>query len=209
MRILRVRGDGRVSRSPDLIVFSFTITSLNVVYDKAMDDLNNRTAFLIQDIIKAGFTRDDLKTTNFSVNTEYKYQNGDNVFLGYKAIHELKLEFAYNQNILNNLLRILSDSKSEALYIINFEVKDKQSFKNEVLKDAVNNAGQNASVIADTASIKLGKILNINYEDRDIVYRSKAYLEDTMVKTSAIDIVPEDVQGTDSVIIEWESEDII
>jgi len=209
MRVLKVKGVGNVSQSPDLIVILFKLISKDYDYDKAVNELNNRTVILRNDVVKAGFSKDDLKTTHFSIKTDYEYRNGQNVFLGYIAKHELKLEFDFNKNVLGNLLRIISASEADPEYQILFEVKDKRSFKDAVLNDAVYNAKQNASVIANAASIQLGKILNINYDYSEISYRSNVVLEEMMMATSQIDIVPEDVLGTDSVIIEWEIEDLL
>lgn len=207
MRVFKVKGVGNVSKTPDLVVVHFKIISKGNDYDKVMNDLNQRTGILRNDIVKAGFSKEDLKTTNFSIDTEYKYQDGQNVFLGYKAEHDLKLEFDYNQIVLNNLLRTISTSESDPEYRIVFEVKDKRAFKDKVLTDAVNNAKQNAMVIADAASVQLGKILNIIYDYRNIVYQSSVMLEKTMINSSNLDIYPEDVTATDTVLIEWEIED--
>ncbi len=209
MRVLRVKGVGEVLKNPDLIVVIFKIISKNIDYDQAMNDLNRRTVILRNDIVKAGFAKDDLKTTNFAINTEYIYKDGKNVFVGYIAEHDLKLSFDYNQLVLNNLLRIITKSEANPLFNVFFEVKDKVSFKALVLKDAVFNAKANASVIASSAGIKLGKILNINYDYQEIVYRSQAKLENTMLSSSAIDIIPDTIKGTDTVHIEFEIEDII
>lgn len=209
MRVIKVKGVGNVTKQPDLVVIQFKIISKGYDYDKVMNDLNERTAILRNDIVKAGFAKEDLKTTNFSIDTEYKYKDGENIFTGYKALHDLKLEFDYNQIILNNLLRTISSSEADPEYRILFEVKDKRAFKDEILTDAVNNAKQNASVIANASSVKLGNILNITYDYREIPYRSSVVLEKTMLNSSSLDIYPEDVTGTDTVFIEWEIEDDI
>ncbi|QVK17438.1 SIMPL domain-containing protein [Mycoplasmatota bacterium] len=207
MRILKVKGVGKSTKTPDSVVILFKIISKGYDYDKVINDLNERTAILRNDIVKAGFAKEDLKTTNFTIDTEYKYKDGENIFTGYKAVHELKLEFDFNQIILNNLLRTLSTSEADPEYKIVFEVKDKRAFKDEILVDAVNNAKQNASVISNAASVKLGKIMNIDYDYRDIVYRSGVVLEKAMLNSTSLDIYPEDVTGTDTVFIEWEIED--
>ncbi len=209
MRILSVKGVGQVSKIPDLMVVNFEIMSQSYDYDKAMNELNKRTNILKQDIMKANFSKEDLKTTDYSIDTDYKYENNEKIFLGYKAIHQLRLEFDYKQEVLNQLINIVSKSDAEPVYRLSFEVKDKQSFKDEVLTDAVLNAKQSASVIAKSAGIKLGKILNINYNVPEIMIRSSLVLENQMLEASQVSITPEEIKETDSITIEYEIEDLM
>ncbi|MDF2700104.1 MAG: hypothetical protein K0Q49_1660 [Haloplasmataceae bacterium] len=206
MRIIRVKGTGTVSETPNLIVIHFTVKGEDFNYDEAMRKLNERTAILRNDIIKAGFSGDDLKTTNFSVDTKYSYHNNQNIFQGYVAKHDLKLEFDFNRIVLNNLLSILSKSNSKAEYSINFEVKDKEQFKKQLLANSVKDAMEKAEVIAQTANVKLGNILNIIYDFSNVIYRSNVMLENMITSTKDVDIVPEDVEATDYVTMEWQIE---
>ncbi len=208
MRTLRIKGTGKASRQPDLIVVNFKIVSEDYNYDEALNNLNKRTALLRQDIVKAGFNRDDLKTTNFNINTKYRYEDGQSYFDGYRASHDLKLEFPYNRLLLNQLLKIVSISNANAEFKIFFEVDDKEDFKNELLRNAVENAKKNALVITDAAGVKLGKILNITYDWQEILSRSKLKMEMSEIQ-NGIDVVPEDVEAGDTVSIEWEIEDYV
>lgn len=209
MRILKVKGEGKTTFSPNLVVINFTITVKDYNYDQAINELNYKTDILKQDIKKANFSRDDLKTVNFYIDTDYKRQNNENLFLGYKAVHELKLQFSFEKNILNNLLRIISNSKSEASFRISFELEDKFSLKNEALANAVNNTKNNALIIANSAGIKLGKILNIYYSEQMEPFYETLQVETFSLKSSNIDIVPEDLEINEEVVIEFEIEDLL
>lgn len=209
MRVLKVRGVGKVVHYADLVVVNFTVMSKDYTYDKAINELNYKTEILKQDIEKANFSRDELKTINFYINPEYRFQNNENIFLGFKAIHELKLEFTFDKVVLNNLLKIISNSKSEATFNLSFEVKDKTLIKGEALRSAVKDAKNNANIIANSAEIKLGKILNIEYLNQFVPFRSTLRIDNPEIKTSDVDITPEDVIISSEVIIEWEIEDIL
>lgn len=208
MRRLKVKGVGRASQSPDLIVIHFELKSSDYNYDKALRDLNARTVILRQDIEKAGFSKNDLKTTNYSINTDYRYEKGEKIFLGYIAKHNMKLEFDYDMTKLNQLIQTISDSVADPEYNIKFEIKDKRAFKDKILTDAVKQAKQNASVIADASNIKLGRIIEITYQFNEIqVIQSNLLVEKSLAANQSLDIVPEDIEGSDSVLIEYEIED--
>jgi uncharacterized protein len=207
-RVLTVQGTGRVSQEPDTVVMRFSIVSTNKDYDQAMNDLNQRTAILKRDIVKLGFPKEEIKTTNFNVSTEYDYINGKQVFRGYTARHDLKLEFPINKEQLNQLIRTVSTSGADAEFSISFEIKDKEGFHQLVLQDAVNKAKRNAKTMAQTAEVRLGKILRINYSEQDLIQPMFRIEQMSLAaSTEDIDIEPEDVVSTDTVTIEWEIED--
>ncbi|ERJ12057.1 SIMPL domain-containing protein [Haloplasma contractile] len=207
-RILKVKGKGKARAIPDQVVITFDIEVRGYDYDQVMTELNQKTNRLKNDIEEANFNREDVKTTDFTIRTNYKYVDGQRIFDGFIANHKLKLTFDLEKEKLNTLVRVLSVSESEAQFNINFEVKDKETFKNRVLEDAVQDAKRNATVIAESAGIKLEKILTINYDLADVVFRSELILEDTALQSTAapIDIEPEEVITTDTITIEWEIE---
>lgn len=204
-RVLRVRATGKKTKSPELVVIKFTVTGEDYDYEEAIKALNLKTEILRNDIIKAGFSGDDLKTTNFFVETVYQRVNNQKIFQGYKARGDHILSFNYDKEVLNNLLTELASSKSKAEFNIFFEVKDKEAFKNEILAEAVNNGKNSAKVIANAANIKLGKILNIIYDVQEIIYRSKLAL--ALQASAPVNIIPEDIEGTENITMEWEIED--
>ena len=80
-----------------------------------------------------GFDKGDLKTIHFEVNTEYEqYQDKRNNswkhrFVGYKAEHVLKIEFARDRNILGKVLYVVaalpSDLNSVCIIIKNLTIE--------------------------------------------------------------------------------------
>jgi uncharacterized protein len=209
LRVLKIKGTGEANAFPDQIRIMFTIVSQNMNYEQVMSELNQRTEILKADIMASGFKREDIKTTQFNVNTEYDYVNGQRIFKGYVAKHEMKLVFPFNQTRLNQLLTRLSTSASRAEFQVFFEVSDEEGVKQVVLKDAVRNARLNAEAIAEAASVKLGKILNIQYDWQEARIQPAFELKQMAVMSGTVDVNPDDVKVTDSVFIEWEIEDVL
>lgn len=97
-RTITVKGIGKVSAKPDYVVFSMTLKSKHKDYDKAMDMAADHIQQLNETLCGIGFEKDSVKTTNFSVRTDYdrvKDRNGNyqSVFRGYEVTHNLKLAF--------------------------------------------------------------------------------------------------------------------
>src|SRR5690554_4699903 len=134
MRILKVRGEGSVSEFPNLVIINFVVTSLNYNYDQAIQELNNLTNILRQDI------KQELKTINFYVTPKYQRQNNDNIFLGYEAVHELELQLPYDKEMLNNLIQTISESKAKASFRINFSIENIEVLRQKAISEAVKDA---------------------------------------------------------------------
>lgn len=97
-RTITVKGIGKASAKPDYVVFSMTLESKHKDYDKAMDMAADHIQQLNETLCGIGFEKGSVKTTNFSVRTDYdrvKDRNGNyqNVFCGYEVTHNLKLAF--------------------------------------------------------------------------------------------------------------------
>lgn len=205
MRVIKVKGTGQASQRPDLVVIRMEISSKRYNYNEALDDVNKRVALLKKDLMTVGFNKEDVKTTGFRINTEYRYDERRKIFDGYVASQDLKLEFDLNQELLNKTLGVLTTTQSDPTFSIYFEVKDKTAFKNEILKDALENAKSSAQVIANTLGVYLGDLIEVNYDVADIEIRSPLMLNaEINSMTSDIDITPDDIVKTDEITVIWE-----
>jgi hypothetical protein len=206
MRNIRVTGVGKLSRTPNWVVINFIVVGEDINYQEAINKVNKRTVALRSVIVESGFKKEDLKTVNFTVNARYSYKDGQNIFVGYEARHDLKLEFDFNMDTLNKLLANLANSRSEALLSISFEVKEKEEFNNALIIAAIKDAFNKAKLISETSNVKLGRIINIVYGISQVAYRSPFKYESSQfaVPPSSMDFTPGDIEGTTFIEIEWE-----
>lgn len=205
MSSIRVRGFGDVSTPVDHIVINFSIQSEDYDYQEVLRKLNIKSNALRYSLPLASFDEKDLKTINFRVEPKYQYQDGRNIFTGYRGYHDLVLEFDYDKTRLNRLFLTLQDNKSEALFTLNFIKKDNQMVKDEAIKLAVSNAFHNASIIALSAGIKVGKVINIIYDVQQASpYQGLRIEAMSYAPRDSLDIIPSDIKVSASVIIEYE-----
>lgn len=212
-RTLVVKGQGIASAEPDLTVLSFTVLGRDPSYSTAVEELNDRVEALRGDITKEGVGRHRLKTTNFQVRTEYRYdeETGKREFLNYEASHRLRLELPLDKERLNRVLGRVATSTSEASVSVSFDVSDRESMKREAMRAAVTDARESAEVLAEASGVELGKIGRIDYSYVEI--RSRSFSYDTRMramdmKESAAtpDIKPEELEASENVTIVWEIE---
>ena len=78
-RTITIKGTGKVSVKPDLIIITMHLESHDYDYEKTMKLAAESVNILQNAIIKAGFNKEDLKTTDFNIRTHYEsYRDKDN-----------------------------------------------------------------------------------------------------------------------------------
>ena len=72
MRSITVKGTGRLSVKPDLIVVSMTLETKDSEYEKTMETAAEKIELLNKSLEEIGFEKESVKTTNFNVSTDYE-----------------------------------------------------------------------------------------------------------------------------------------
>ena len=176
---------------------------------KAVEALSNM-------LLPLGFDREDLKTTNFSIDTEYEsYQDHGTYkqrFAGYKYTHILKLEFEENTTLLGKALyNIATCGVNPELRII-YTVKDQEAAKNELLWKAVEDAKTKAKVLSQAVGVILKEIQTIDYSwgevrfDLEPVDGAISRCEPLSAESYKLDIEPDGIDASDTVTVVWEIE---
>lgn len=128
-RKITVKGTGYVRVKPDLIVLTLTVYSKAFEYEASMKKATDSSHQLADALESVHFTKEDLKTTDFTVNTEYrsekdKYGNYQSIFDGYQVHQSFRLEFALDFNQLAKALTAISHLAIDPELSIQFKVKD-------------------------------------------------------------------------------------
>lgn len=167
-RTITIKGVGKLSLKPDQVVVSLTLNATDKNYDKTMDTAAKHLEQLRGALVGIGFTKDDLKTTNFNVNTEYESERDKNgnykrIFIGYSVTHQLKLEFGFDSQRLSQTLGAIAGCIAEPELNVQFTVKDKKSVNAALLENACVNAKAKAGILAKASGVTLGDLISIDY----------------------------------------------
>ena len=162
-----------------------------------------------------GIQYSDLKTLNFSIDTQYEsYQDRKGIFqhkfVGYKFNHVLKVEFESDNTKLGKILNALANCKVTPEFRISYTVKDPEAVKNTLLGKAVTDAKEKAAVLAQAAGIALKAIQTIDYSWGKVEFEVNPVEDLCMSKKLDIvtpccyDIEPDDIDVSDTVTVVWE-----
>ena len=217
MRTIRVTGKGQIKVKPDMTRITMTLTGLYREYGETLRRSSEDTETLKDVLSSFGFERSDLKTLNFSVDTEYesyrdKHNDYKQRFAGYRFNHIMKVEFESDNDRLGKILYALANCKVRPEFRISYTVKDPEATKNLLLGKAVTDAKEKATVLTQAGGVSLKEIQSIDYSwgEIDFEYRPMrgAVLteccEAPIAKSYDLDIEPDDIEVSDTVTVVWE-----
>lgn len=212
-RKIKVTGRGKICVKPDLIKVNIEFSNIFKKYDDCISESSNSIKELRKIIETSSLNPKDLKTIEFSVDSEYeRYYDVDvykKRFIGYKYMHKLYIKFPNDNELLGKLLHELSKSKNNYEFSINYTVKDMESAKNKLLKKAVEDSKIKALILAEAAQVSIGEISYIDYSWSEIEIFSnpidnlivdKAQTFDSKID---IDIQADDIDFSDTVTVVW------
>lgn len=213
-RTITVRGVGSAKVKVDYIIVTLVLNSINEDYDEVMTIESQKLNTISNCLIKVGFDKKDIKTTDFKVETKYESIRDENdnykrVFKGYQCYHKLKISFDYDVSLLNKVLSAVSKSDSKPKVNISFTVKEQNAVSEELLKSACQDAKRKAEILCEASGYKLGQLLKIDYNWNEVYFESKteydtpSFLRQRHFFEEDIDIEPEDIDASDSAVFIW------
>ena len=207
---ISVKGVGRATMPPDIVNIAFHVLSLEPEYAKSVEALNKRVDTLRKRLEAVDIPPSDLKTTNFSVDSEYKTrrnakQETEQVFVGWKARHDLRLQLPVDRERLNRALKAITSEEVQSNIRVSFEVSDADGLRAKILDAATRAARRNAETIAAATGCRLGPAIKIDYGWSELrIHSFSSDLIQMRQMAYEPDIEPEDVSGEDSVTIVFE-----
>jgi len=161
------QGEAVVEAFPDLVGIYVNIETKGDT-SKEAEDKNSEIFNSLQDfLIVKGFQERDIKTQNFNVYQDYDWINGKRISKGYKATHQLKIEFSTEDiSKIGEVIDAGTDAGAGISYI-NFELSQdlQNQYKSEALKLAAQDARIKAEAIAEGLGKDLGKLVSTSSSD--------------------------------------------
>lgn len=216
-KTITITGIGRATAKPDTVVITMALDSCDRSYDKAMEIAANNIVAINQSLVAVAFEKDALKTTDFDVRTNYenvKDRSGNyhREFKRYIVSHKLKIEFPFDMKRLSDALSSLAGCLAHPQLSISFVVKDTSEINEKVLRSATINAKKKAEILSEAASVKLGKLITINYSWSELNICSDTRYDLTEeclampMAAKSIEVEPEDIDVRDTATFVWEIE---
>jgi len=166
-RTISVSGAGQAFLVPDIAYIYLGVHTENPTASEAVTKNNAQTETMIKALRDFGIDAKDIRTTNFSIwpNDKYDPQTGaptgektyvvDNTV--YVTVREL--------DKLGDLLDTVVAAGANTVNSIQFDVADKDNVLKSARADAMKNAAAQAQELAEAAGVQLGEIQSIEFVD--------------------------------------------
>jgi len=220
MRTIRVTGKGQIKVKPDMTRITLSLEGIYPEYGETLRRSSQDTERLKDLLTGFGFERSDLKTLNFSVDSEYESYKDKGAykqrFVGYKFRHLMKVEFISDNGRLGKVLYALANCPVKPEFRLSYTVSDPEAAKNELLGKAITDAKEKAAALTQAAGVTLKEIQSIDYSWGEINFEVQpmsrmVMTEECLAEPMAVgagsydmDIEPDDIDVSDTVTVVWE-----
>jgi len=167
VRTLSVSGSGQANLAPDIAYIYVGVHTENPTAAAGVTENNTQTQKVIQAIKDFGIDEKDIRTTNFSIYPQDKYDpqtgtpTGDKTYVVdntvYVTVHKL--------DQLGDLLDTVVSAGANTVNSVQFDVADKAAALKQARADAVKDAEAQAKSLAEAAGLSVGDIQSIGFFD--------------------------------------------
>lgn len=201
---LRVTGTGIAIAKADMYRVTLNITNVLPTFAQATEEVAEKTNKLYQSMEEIGINRSEVKTASYNINTEYQWIDNSNKLVGYRYEHNLNIEFARDNELLNKVLDSLAVCNSANEFYISYFVKNQSKCRDLALKAAIKQCRSKAELIAKTAGVELKGIITIDYSSGVGQYASAPRMMNKMMAADAVNIEVNDINAQETVTIVFE-----
>jgi len=206
---VNANGISQIKAMPDLVGIYYNIETNGSTAAIAGEKNAKISDDLITALVKLGFERKEIQTQSYSVNPDYiyDYSIGKQTQIGYKATHQIKLEFStQNTHLIGDAIDA-GINVGATINNINFELSiTKQNvYKIEALKQATEDAKLKAEAIATGLGKSLGRVVSVSSSDFNYypwkMYDAITSMNAAVAKAETTSIQPSDQEVTAQVSV--------
>ncbi len=162
--VISVSGTGKVKAVPDVATVGLGVVAQGKDAKEAQNIASERINKITVFVKSLGVAKEDITTTQASLNPRYDYQNGRNEIVGYDSSQNINVKVRGVDKSNETVGKILSgavDNGANQVYGSQFTIDDPDSLKQEARKLAIEKAKVKAKELAEASGIKLGKVVSV------------------------------------------------
>lgn len=189
---IQVTGKSELSVKPDEAIVQIRLERKALKVSEATAALNKMTSEIEKQVKKSKPGEYKFTTDNYHVNINRIYQKGTSKDSGYVASQTIKITVSEPEEGLVKVVEALN-ANQDIMFDVSFTVSEKmaKSYEQQLLKAALEDARQKASLIAETMSLGSLKVSNINYSSIQNDYPRPIQMQYMRAeKSMAADVAP-------------------
>ncbi len=175
-RTITVEGVAETFIAPDTASVSFSVTKKAATTDVATDSINGRMSMLVAELQQIGVAQKDIKTVNYTVQPEYSYNNGTQIFDGYRATQRITVTIR-DLSKASDVLGTVNSADVDHVSQLSFFVDETEEIMKKLRKQAIDDAQAKAKTLAKDLGVHLDEIVGYGDDNMDagnqLLYRSQ------------------------------------
>ena len=152
-------GEGKVTGIPDIASINLSVVTDKQTAKEAMEENAQKMNEIIKFVKDSGVDEKDVKTTAYYLSPRYDWLEGKRVFRGYELTSTLTVKIRDLAKISDIVDGVVSKGANQ-VGDIQFIIDDPEKLTEEARDKAIAKAKERAQSVAQTAGLKLGKIIN-------------------------------------------------
>ena len=175
VRTLNVSGSGQANLAPDIAYIYVGVHTENPTAAEGVAENNTQTQTVIQAIKDFGIDEKDIRTINFSIYPQDKFDpqtgtpTGDKTYVVDNTVYVTVRKL----DQLGDLLDTVVKAGANTVNSVQFDVADKAAALKQARVDAVKDAEAQAKSLAEAAGLSLGEIQSIGFFDSQPIFDGK------------------------------------
>jgi uncharacterized protein len=154
---IEVLGEGAAVAIPDRAVVVLGAVTEGPVLNAVQTDNAKAVTKIINSILQVNIPREKIKTSDYRIEVQYDYQDGKQIFRGYKVTHLLQI-VTDRVGETGKLLDTAVSNGANTVTSIQFTSTQPEIYENQALLLAIRNAQQKAVTIANTLKVALAAV---------------------------------------------------
>jgi uncharacterized protein len=166
--IIKVKGEGEIAVQPDTASVNLGV----VTESKELIDAQQQNSIVgnkvIDSLIALGIDRNQIQTFDYRIEPNYDYDQGKQIFRGYKVTHILEVKID-DLSIIGKVVDTAVQNGANYVANVQFTTRYKDAYYQQALVMALNNALSKAKTIANTIKVTLNSTPLFVTEGTDVI----------------------------------------
>jgi uncharacterized protein len=152
--LIKVTGEGEVAVQPDLASVNVGVITEGKELIGAQQQNSISVTKVINSLLSLGIDNKLIKTFDYRIESVYDFDQGKQIFRGYKITHILQVQIE-DLSLIGKVVDTAVQNGANYVANVEFTSRNKESYYHQALTLAVNNAIAKAKTIASTLSVTL------------------------------------------------------
>jgi uncharacterized protein YggE len=158
---LVVVGESSISVEPDLAMITVGVESYDATAEAAQQANATNMNQVLDQLNQAGIDKKDIQTVSYNIWPNYDYgMDNSQTIIGYYVSNSVKVTVR-DVTRVGTLIGDLSAAGMNQSYGIEFGIADKESVYKEALAEAVKNAEEKATFLAESANVSITGLVKV------------------------------------------------